>query len=337
VPELRPQVTHGSGPLSEASLLVVCDVVVTDLAARGIDPSLVVVDRLIAEVADRQNEIVTREQLRSLGLARGAIRSRVARGLLYPLFRGTYIWGHPSATPVGRAVAAVFACGEGSVLSGHEAAARWELRPETEDPIDVTVVGRRVRLPGIRTHETASFAVGDIRTLHGIPITSPARTLLDVAPDLTTRDLAAAVELAQVKRLVTKRDIAATLDRAAGRAGVPALRAFLDDRPFTRSEAERLLAALLRAAKLPRPAFNHIVEGLEVDAVWRPERVIVEFDSYKFHATRAAFERDRRRDAILLRAGYLVLRTTWHELTNEPHALVARIAEALASQRLRAA
>ncbi|MDQ3678302.1 MAG: endonuclease domain-containing protein [Actinomycetota bacterium] len=195
----------------------------------------------------------------------------------------------------------------------------------------MTLVGnRRVRHEGIRTHRTASLPVIDIRTLHGIPITSPARTLLDSAPELTARELAAAVEQGQIKRLVTKHDLRATIDRAPTRAGAPALRAFLNEAAFTRSEAERRLAALLRAAKLPRPAFNHTIEGFEVDAAWRVERVILEVDSYAFHATRAAFERDRRKDAALTRAGYLVLRTTWHELTNEPHALVARIAEALA-------
>jgi len=90
-----------------------------------------------------------------------------------------------------------------------------------------------------------------------------------------------------------------------------------------------MLVELLRAAKLPRPACNVIVEGFEVDAVWRPERVVLESESYTFHAPRAAFERDRRRDAALTRAGYLVLRTTWYELMNEAYALVARIAEVL--------
>jgi len=104
----------------------------------------------------------------------------------------------------------------------------------------------------------------------------------------------------------------------------------VDEPAFTRSEAERRLVALLRAAKLPPPAFNHVIEGLEVDAVWRVERVVLEFDSYEFHASRSAFERDRRRDSVLTRSGYLVLRTTWHELTAQPYALVARIAEALA-------
>ena len=94
-----------------------------------------------------------------------------------------------------------------------------------------------------------------------------------------------------------------------------------------------MLVKLLRGAGLPRPAFNVEAEGYEVDALWRVERVVLEFDSYEFHATRAAFERDRRRNSSLTRAGYLVLRTTWHELTKRPHALVARIAEALALAR----
>jgi len=300
---------------------------VTELAARGFDPSVGGVDRSIAAVADRQSEIVTRDQLLVLGLSRDAIRWRVKRGLLYPLHRGVYIWGHPSPTRAGRARAAVFACGDGAVLSHHLAAELWGIGPATDEPIDVTIIRRRVRHEAIRIHETGSLDPEDIRSLHGIPLTSPARTLLDSASQLPTRELAAAVEQAQVKRLVTKHDLRATLDRAPSRAGAPALRALVDEPAFTRSEAERRLVALLRAAKLPPPAFNHVIEGLEVDAVWRVERVVLEFDSYEFHASRSAFERDRRRDSVLTRAGYLVLRTTWHELSAQPYALVARIAE----------
>jgi very-short-patch-repair endonuclease len=306
---------------------------VTELAARGVDPSLVGVDRLIAAVADRQSEIVTRDQLLVLGLGRDGIRWRVKRGLLYPLHLGVYIWGHPSPAPFARALAAVLACGEGALLSHLFAMARWGIGPERQGPIDVTVIGRRVRHDGIRTHEIRTLDPADIRSFHGMQITSPARTLLDSAPQLTTTELAAAVEQAQVKRLVTHGSLNATLDRAPGRAGTPALRALLAEPAFTRSKAERRVAVLLRAAKLPIPAFNHVVAGFEVDAVWRIERVALEFDSYAFHATRAAFERDRRRDAVLTRARYLVLRTTWHELTQQPYALVARIAEALAGAR----
>lgn len=91
--------------------------------------------------------------------------------------------------------------------------------------------------------------------LYGVPVTSPARTLLDSAPELTTRELAAALEQAQVKRLVTKRDLSDTLERSPSRAGVAALRALVAEPAFTRSEAERRVVALLRAAKLPAPAF----------------------------------------------------------------------------------
>ena len=111
--------------------------------------------------------------------------------------------------------------------------------------------------------------------------------------------------------------------------GALTLRALLEEPAFTRSQAERRLVALLRAGSLPEPIFNADVEGFEVDALWPQQRVVLEFDSYAFHATRAALERDRRRTAALTRGRHLVLRTTWLELTTQSHALIARIAEAL--------
>jgi very-short-patch-repair endonuclease len=170
----------------------------------------------------------------------------------------------------------------------------------------------------------------DRRALRGIPLTSPARALLEIAPELTPRALEDAVEAAQVKRLVTKTELAAAIERAPRRAGVAALRALVEEPAFTRSRAERKLVALLRAAQLPEPVFNAVAEGREVDALWPRERVVLEFDSYTFHASRSAFERDRRRTADLTRGRYLVLRTTWTELTQRSLALIARIAEALA-------
>lgn len=161
-------------------------------------------------------------------------------------------------------------------------------------------------------------------------MSSPARALLEIAPQLTARELADAVEQAQVKRLVTKRDLEAAIRHAGARAGVRALRAVIEEPAFTRSWAERRVVALMRAARLPRPQFNTHAEGFEVDALWRRERVVLEFDSYAFHATKAAQERDRRKTAALQRGRYVVLRTTWRELTKESHALVARTAEALA-------
>jgi len=308
---------------------------VTELATSGQVGSVVHADQLIAFVAARQHGVIARDQLVALGLGRGAIAHRVKRAALHRVHRGVYLWGHEAPAPYARALAAVLACGAGSVVSHDSAAVLWGIRPPIEGPIDVTLAADRVRQDGIRSHRTTTLHPADTRTLRGIAITSPARTLLDIAPQLAPPDLAAAVERAQVKRLVTKRDIAAAMGRAPRRAGASALRALVDEPAFTRSAAERCLLALLRAAKLPLPAFNARAEGYEVDALWRAERVVLEFDSYEFHATRAAFERDRRRDAAHTRARYVVLRTTWRELTGEPCVLVARIAETLALAQAR--
>lgn len=273
--------------------------------------------------------MILREQLRELGLQRGAIAYRRRRGLLRPLYDGAYLWGQITPTLDARALAAVAVSGSDAVVSHLWALALYGLRAPHDERVDVTVAGRRARSRGIREHESALLHRFDVDAIRAIPVTTPARSLLDSASKLSTRDLADVVELAQVNRLVTKRDIAATLRRAPQRAGAPALRALLDDPAFTRSRAERLLVRLLRVAKLPQPEFNATAEGFEVDALWRRQRVVLELGSYTFHATRAAFERDRRKTAALTRAHYVVLRTTWREMTGESHALVARAAEAL--------
>jgi len=287
------------------------------------------VDRLIGLVAARQHGVITSAQLGLLGVGRGAVAHRIKRGLLHVIHRGVYLWGPPDLRLLARAQAAVLVCGGDSLLTHDASAALQGLRPTPPGPLDVTIPGRRVRVRGIRTHDSPVPAA-ERRKVQGIPVSAPARALLEIAPHVTPRELADAVEQAQVKRLITKRDLAGTIERAGGRAGVRALRAVMEEPAFTRSWAERRVVALMRAAKLPQPVFNAKAEGFEVDALWRRERVVLEFDSYAFHATRGGFERDRRKTAALQRGRYIVLRTTWRELTKESHALVARTAETLA-------
>lgn len=320
----------------DSSLLHVCDEVATELWKQGNDPSLVHADLLISLLAARQDGIVAWAQLRALDVGRGVIARRTDRGTLRALHVGVYLWGAPTPSFEGRVRAAAMAGGAGAFGSHEASSALWAFRPVPTGPIDITAVGRTVRARGIRGHEVTSLAAADTRTWRGIPVTSPARALLEIAPGLTTRELSDAVEQAQVKRLVTKRDIEQTIERAGARPGVAALRALLEEPAFTRSWAERRVVALMRAAKLPRPQFNTYAEGFEVDALWRDQRVVLEFDSYTFHATKAAQERDRRKTAALQRGRYVVLRTTWRELTKESHALVARTAEALAFAEHRA-
>jgi very-short-patch-repair endonuclease len=288
-------------------------------------------DRRIASVAADQDGVITFEQLRALGLGRGAIESRGARGLLCGLHVGVYRAG-PLQTPRTRIRAAVLACGHDALASHHAALALYGIRSLPGGPVDVTTVGRHVAPRGVRPHRATTLHPTERRAIAGIAATSPARALLEVAFELTRRELADAVELAQIKRLVSRQELAAVIKRAPRRPGVVALRRLVEQPPaFTRSRAERKLVALLRAAQLPEPLFNAVVEGYEVDALWQQQRVILEFDSYAFHATRRAFERDRSRTARLTRARHLVLRTTWSELTSQPYALVARVAEALSA------
>ena len=333
--EGRERASNGRSAPGDSALLHACDELATDLLADGVDLALLHADVRIGLLAARQDGIVTWAQLAALGVGRGVIARRVERGMLRALHVGVYLWGAPAPCFRGRVRAAVAAGGVGVVASHEAAAALWGFRTEPAGLIDVSAVGRTVRARGVRGHQVTALRVADTDRVGGIAVTSPARTLLDLASRLAPRGLADAVEQAQINRLVTRRDLSATLERCARQAGAPTLRALLDEPAFTRSHAERRLVALLRAARLPQPAFNARVEGFEVDALWRRERVVLEFDSYAFHATRAAFERDRRRTAALQRGRHVVLRTTWNELTRESHALIARTAEALAlSDRL---
>ena len=236
------------------------------------------------------------------------------------MFRGVYQVG-PILPPFGREMAAVLACGDNALLSHHSAAAIWRIRPAHEGDVHVTVSGRDQRpRPGLHIHRSLSL----IAAVHdGLPLTNPARTLHDMATLLPQHQLDRAVEEAQVLRLVTRKELEQLPSR-------PAVKSALRTEPaLTRSEAERKLLELVRAARLPRPETNVHVAGYEVDFLWRDHRLVVEVDGFAFHASRTAFERDRARDATLQAAGYRVVRLTWRQLTDEPHAVVARLASLL--------
>jgi very-short-patch-repair endonuclease len=167
-------------------------------------------------------------------------------------------------------------------------------------------------------------------------VTSPPRTLLDLAEVVSPRDLERALAEAQGRGLARHNELLEQIERNPGRRGIARLRDLLQRQEgpaLTRSEAEERLLALLRAARLPSPELNARVGGHEVDFLWRDASLIVEVDGYAFHSSRLAFERDRLRDAELQAAGFQVARATWRQIVDEPHALIARIAHALALAR----
>lgn len=218
-------------------------------------------------------------------------------------------------------------------MSHRAAAAMWGMRPPWHGDVDVTVTAGHPRdKPGVSVHRVRHLDPRDVTRREGIPLTTPARTLLDLAAALDRRELARALEEAEVQRLVTRRQLTALLSRSRGRAGAKALRAALacyDAPSLTRSEAERRMLELIRAARLPAPRTNAHVNGYEVDLLWPEQRLIVEVDGFAFHSTRKAFERDRARDAQLQAAGYRVLRITWRQIQDEPEALIATLAVSL--------
>jgi very-short-patch-repair endonuclease len=261
----------------------------------------------------------------------GAIRHRVRSGRLYPEHRAVYGVGVPVTTPRARDIAAVLAVGPSAALSWASAVALLELIPGSGPAVrHVSVAGRDCRLSTVRVHRVGELPAHERTVVHGIPTTTALRTLLDLAAtDTPDHLLQRALNEAQVRRLLKASDISTLRNRPGARR----LRALVEQPTLTRSEAERRALALIRQAQLPTPETNVKIHGHEVDLLWRDQGLVVEIDGYAFHGTRQAFERDRRRDADLERAGLHVIRLSWRMLADEPLAAVALIATALTSRR----
>jgi very-short-patch-repair endonuclease len=271
-------------------------------------------DAAISSLAAQQQGVVTTTQLADAGLGGRAVAHRVANGRMTRVHRGVYRVG-PIAAPYWREMAGILATG--GVLARHSAAAIWGIRPPHDGDVHVVAERKARSRRGLQVHRTASLNAA----VHlGLPLTTPSRTLHDLAPLLSQGELDRAVEEAVIRGLATPEQLRTR----------PALRrATIEEPQITRSEAERRLRALIRAARLPRPVTNVKVAGWEVDALWPRERLVVEVDGFAYHGNRAAFERDRRKDAALTAAGYRVIRITWRQLVDEPHAVVALLARLL--------
>ena len=300
-------------------------------------------DREIAAIAAAQQAIITREQLLELGLGRGAINHAVDRGRLHQRHRGVYsLVPSRALPPLAIERAALLACGPGALLSHHSAAAVWGIRPRIHGDVDVTVVGGDAgrRRAGICAHRAAVLDRRDVRSRAGIPLTSAARTLLDIAPRLSGRSLELAFDEALVRGLATLEAISAVTARYPKRKGAARLHALArPDRPttITRSAAEERFLEMIRRARLPEPEVNARLGRFVADFLWRDERVVVEIDGYDYHRGRTAFERDHERDAEHQYEGYTVIRVTWRQLESEPELILVRVATALERRRLRAA
>ena len=266
--------------------------------------------------------MIARRQLVYLGLDRFAIRRRVLADLLHPLYGGrVYAVGLNRLSPAGRYLAAVMACGSKAVLSHRSAADLWGIRP-TPSRLEVTVPEVDREIAGIEIHRSRVLAPKDLTVRDGIPVTSVARTLLDLSAVVRPEDLAAAVDRAERLGLFDLTAVVDVLKRASGRRGTGALRGAVEAYRFStqKSELERRLKKLLQtAADMPSAIFNALVQGEtathEVDAYWPAQRLAVQVDGFEFHRTRRDRERDAAGDADLELAGYRVMRLTWDDTT----------------------
>jgi hypothetical protein len=292
-------------------------------------------DVAIGRLAERQHGVVSLPQLKRLGLGTDAVGKRVAAGRLTRIHRGVYAVGHSRLTKRAYWMAAVLAYGAEARLSYRSAAALHGIRPDNRAKADVTVPSRSARSrPGIDVHASMTLTEADVTKIDGIPCTTLARTLLDLAEVVDERAVERAVNQADVLRIFDLRAVEDALSRASGRRGAPVLKRVLSEYEgptLTDRELEERFLALCRSASVPRPAVNEWITldggiAYKADFLWRAERLIVETDGWGSHGTRKAFENDRRRDRRLSVAGLTVVRFTWRDVDREPEEVTETLA-----------
>lgn len=266
----------------------------------------------VAAIAARQHGVISAKQLRDAGISKDAIRRRVRQGHLHRLHKGVYAPGHPGVSQDGRWMAAVLACdqdGRKAVLSHRSAAELWGLLSVSRSLLDVTVPGdggRRERT-GIRVHRSTTLSPADVTYRRRIPVTSLTRTIKDLRRARPSRGGANAEQL---RRALRQADL----------LGLPLFEPLPDG---TRSDLELAFLEICRRHRMPTPEVNSLVDGIEVDFVWRARRVIVETDSWRYHRGRVAFENDRNRALRLRGLGFEVIRLSETQIEQEPDAVVS--------------
>ena len=294
-----------------------------EMSARRTEGASVPFDRALAALADRQYGVVSRTQLRDLGLSDSRVTARVGRGGLVPVHRGVFAVGHSTH----------------AVLSHAAAAALWELRASHATTIDITLpgAGGRRRRKDLRIHRARSL---DSQTaIHDrIPVTTPARPVLDLAATLNPRAIERVLDQVETLRLTDVPTLVALAKDITGHPGAPKLLQILQRHEpgttLTRSELEERFLALCRAAGLPAPLCNHsLADSNTVDFVFADQRLLVETDSWRWHRSRKQFETDRRRDATHAAQGWRTLRFTQDRITHHPREVAATVRAVLSQAR----
>jgi hypothetical protein len=290
------------------------------------------------KLAGRQHGLVTRQQLLMLGFGTRSIEHRVQRGRLHPVARGIYAVGWPGLNQKRRWMAAVLAGGSEAALSHRSAAALWEIGSEQDSRIDVSVRRRcELRRRGLRIRGRPALTPEDIWSRDDIPVTSPARTLVDLTTELGPVAVERAVNNADKRDLINPEALRTALERYTGEPGVRVLRDLLDRLTFRLSDSdlEIFFRPIAAAAKLSPPVSKQFVNGFEVDFFWPDLGLVVETDGLRYHRTPSSQARDALRDRTHVIAGMSPLRFTHYEIRYEPRKVRSALVETKAMLRRR--
>jgi predicted transcriptional regulator of viral defense system len=279
-------------------------------------------DQIIARIAASQHGVVTRPQLLAARVSRRSIAKGLNKGSLIRVHPGVYRVGHMAPSIQATFIAAVFACGEGAVLSGRAAGHLLGIVRGAPPRPEVTAPRSRI-IASVATRRSREI---EATTWHRIPVTTPARTLVDLAASLSEGELARAVHEAGIRHGTTPEEVDAVLARRPNSPGAAQLRAVLrGDVHLTLSRLERAFLKLLRNAKLPLPITNRPAGGRFIDCRWAEQRLTVELDSYRYHSSRHAWELDRRRERQAYARGDQFRRYTWGDVTESPRPMLREL------------
>lgn len=279
---------------------------------------------IAAELAGRAHGVVTRARLAEAGVTRAEIETLLRNSALIRVHRGVFRVGHLAPSDRARYLAAVLACGEGAALGGRAAGHLLGLLPRAPAAPGVWTLTER-RVPGVRTRRTRDLPATHTRITERIRVTTPARTLVDLAT-LPVDALMRACHEATVRHGVEPRDVLSVLgDRPNAPGAARVRRIVAGDDPLLLSRLETAFFRRLKAAGLPRPDTNRRIDGHVVDCRWPRHRLTVELDSFAFHNTRLSWQRDRARERAAYARGDQLRRYTWLDVTERPEPMLAEL------------
>jgi len=294
------------------------------------------IDVAITRLAARQYSLAHRQQLFDLEMSPRQIQARVDARWLVPVHRTVYRLAGGRSSPEQTLLAACLAAGPGAVASHRSAGTVWGLRGVEEQPAEIIVVGdRHRRVAGAVVHRTDDLDPVDVSQRRGIPVTTPARTLLDLGAVAAASVVESALEDALMRRLVTFEHLGRTLARLGGpgRSGAGVLRTLVEERAPatgpTQSVLEDELVRVLRRGGLPDPVRQYEVGGVKLDAAYPQVRLGIEADSRIWHGGRLDVQRNSDKANLLLAHGWRVLHFTLSDVRRRPAYVVDAVAQEL--------